>query len=116
MDLGPLIATALPTATGISWAFDSWVKNILSWPGLLRSINRSFPLTFNIQRDAYPVAWGNWTQVTISLANLDCLARSPTSLWVLSMANCDHKAMDTLGTLWKSTWQVLLSPSAFHSL
>ena len=58
---------------------------------------------------------GNWTQLTISLANFDRLARSPAGLWVLSMAHCDDKAMDTLGTLWKSNWEVLLSPSAFHS-
>ena len=57
---------------------------------------------------------GNWTQLTISLANFERLARPPAGLWVLSMANCDDKAMDTLGTLWKSNWEVLLSPSAFH--
>ena len=77
VELDPLIATALPKATGISWAFASWVKYILSRPGLVRSINRSFPLTFMVPRDAYPVAGGNWTQVTISLANLDRLARPP---------------------------------------
>ena len=44
----------------------------------------------------------NWTQLTISWANFDRLARSPAGLWVLSMAKCDDKAMDTLGTLWKS--------------
>ena len=61
------------------------------------------------------MAGGNLTQLTISLANFDPLARSPTGLWVLSMANCDDKAMDTLGTLWKSNWEVFLSPSAFRS-
>ena len=48
------------------------------------------------------------------MAHSDRLARSRTGLWVLSMVNCDHKAIDTLGTLWKSTWEVLLSPCAFH--
>ena len=43
------------------------------------------------------------------------LARSSVGVWVLSMANCNDKAMDTLGTLWKSTSEVVLSPSAFHS-
>ena len=57
----------LPKATGISWPFASWVKYILSRPGLLRSINRSFPLTFIVGGDAYPVAGGNWTQLTILL-------------------------------------------------
>ena len=84
-------------------------------PGLVRSINRNFPLAFIVRGEAYPVARGNWTQLTISLANLDRLARSPAGLWVLSMANCDDKAIDTLGTLWKSNREVLLSPSAFHS-
>ena len=52
------------------------------------------------------MAGGNSTQITISLANFDHLARSPAGHWVLSMANCDDKAMDTLGTLWKSNWEV----------
>ena len=110
------VATMLPKATGISWPFASWVTYILSRLGLVRSINRNFPLTFIVRGDAYPVAGGNWTQLTISLANFDSLARSPAGLWVLSMANCDDKAMDTLGTLWKSNWEAGLAPSAFHSL
>ena len=63
------VATVLPKATGISWPFASWVTYILSSPGLVRSINRTFPLTFIVREDAYPVAGGNWTQLTISLAN-----------------------------------------------
>ena len=109
------VATVLPKATGISWPFASWVTYILSRPGLVRSINRTFPLTFIVRRDAYPVAGGNWTQPTISLANFERLDRSPSGLWVLSMANCDDKAMETLGMVLKSNWEVLLSPSAFHS-
>ena len=107
------VATVLPKVTRISWPFASWVTYILSWPGLVRSTNRTFPLTFIVRGDAF--AGGNWTQLTISLANFEHLARSPAGLWVLSMANCDGKGMDTLGTLWKSNWEVLLSPSAFHS-
>ena len=93
----------------------SWVKHILSRPGLVRSIHRSFPWTFIVRGDAYPVAGGNWTQLTISLANFHCLAHSPARLWVLSMANCDDKAMETLETLWKSNWEVFLSPRAFRT-
>ena len=115
VELDPPIATVLPKAPRISWPFASWVKYVLSWPGLVRSINRNFPLTFIVWEDAYPVAESNCTQLTISLANFDRLARSPVGLWVLSMANCDDKAMDTLGTLWKSNREVLVSPSAFHS-
>ena len=81
------VATVLPKATGISWPFASWVTYILSRPGLVRSIKRNFPLTFIARGDAYPVAGGNWTQLTISLANFDRLARSPAGLWVLSMAH-----------------------------
>ena len=81
----------------------------------MRSIIRSFPLTFIVRGDAYPVAGGNGTQLTISLVHFDHLARSPAGLWVLSMANCDDKAMDTLRTFWKSNWEVVLSPSAFCS-
>ena len=61
------------------------------------------------------MAGGNLTQLTISLANFDRLALSPAGLWVLSMAKCDDKAIDTVGTLWKSNWEVFVSPSAFRS-
>ena len=57
-----------------------------------------FPVNVPRPGNAYPVAGGNWTQLNISLANFDRLARSPAGLWVLSMANCDDKAIDTLGT------------------
>ena len=115
MHLDEPVATVLPKATGVSWPFASWLTYIVSRPGLVRSINCNFPLTFIVRANAHPVAGGNWTQLTMSLANFDRLARSPAGLWVLSMANCDDKAMDTLGTLWKSNWKVGLSPSAFHS-
>ena len=91
----PPVATVLPKATRISWPFTSWVKYILSRPGLVRLINRPFPLTFIVRGDAYPVAGGNWTQLTISLANFDRLARSH-GLWVLSMANCDDNPWDVV--------------------
>ena len=94
----------LPKATVISWPFPSRVKYILTRLGFEGSINRSFPLIFIVRGDAYPVAGGNWNQLTISLAHFDRLARSPAGLWVLSMANCDDKAIDTLATLWKSNW------------
>ena len=110
------VAMVLPKATEISWPFASCVTYIVCWPGLVRSINRNFPLMFIIRGGAYPMAGGNWTKPTISLANFDRLARSPTGLCVLSTANCDDKAMDTLRTLRKSNWEVGLSPSAFRSL
>ena len=102
MELNDRIAKVLPQVTGISWPFASWVKYILSPLGLVGSINRSFPLTFIVRGNTYLVVGGNSTQRTISLANCHRLARSPAGLWVLSMANCDDKAMDTVGTLWKS--------------
>ena len=104
------VATVLPKATRISWPFASWVTYFPSRPGLVLSINRNFPLTSG----GMPTPWPG-AQLAISLANFDHLARSPAGLWGLSMANCDDKAMDTLGTLWKSNWEVGLSPSAFHS-
>ena len=52
------VATVLPKATGILWPFASWVTYILSRPGLVPSINGSFPLTFILRGDAY--AAGNW--------------------------------------------------------
>ena len=77
VELDPPVATVLPKATGISLPFASWVKYIVSRLGLVRSINRTFLLTFIVRGDAYPVAGGNWTQLTISLANFERLARSP---------------------------------------
>ena len=76
--------TPLPRcrATGISWRFVSWVKYILSRAGLVRSIDRSCPLTFIVREDAYRVAGGNWTKLTISLANFQHLACAPqVSAW-----------------------------------
>ena len=90
MQLDEPVATVLPKATRISWPFASWVTYMLSRPGLVRSINRNLPLSFIVQGDAYAVAGGNWTQLTISLAKFDQLASSPAGLWSLSMANCDE--------------------------
>ena len=45
MELDPRLATVVPKATGISWPL---VKYIPSWQGLVRSFNRSFPLTFTV--------------------------------------------------------------------
>ena len=39
VELDPPVAMVLPKATGISWPFASWVKYILSRPGLVWSIN-----------------------------------------------------------------------------
>ena len=61
LELYPPVATVLPKATGASGPFASCVKYILSRPGLVRSIKRSFLLTSIIRGDAYPVAGGNWT-------------------------------------------------------
>ena len=92
------------------------IGHIHRLPAGLGAVNQpQLPIDVHRPGDGYPVAGGNWTQLTISLANFDRLARSPAGLWVLSMANCDDKAMDTLGTLWKSNWEVGLSPSAFPS-
>ena len=46
------VSTVLPKATGISLPFASWVTYSLSRPGLVRSMNRDFPLTFIVQGDA----------------------------------------------------------------
>ena len=79
---------------------------------LVCTIDRSFPLMFIVQGDACPVAGVNWTQLTISLTNLGRLARFLAGLWALSMANYDNKAMEIVGNLWKSSWEVFLPPSA----
>ena len=112
MELDDPVATALPKATTMSWPFAPWVTYILSWPGLVRSIDPSDPLTFLFRGDAYPVTGGNWAQLPMCFANFDHLACSPVGVWVLSMTNYDDKAMDTLGTLWRGNWEVLLSSSA----
>ena len=70
------VATVLPKAAGISSPFASWVKYILFRPGLVRSIARSFPLTFVVWGDAYPMAGDNWTQLTISFAITPFFGRS----------------------------------------
>ena len=77
MQLDEPVATVLHKATGISWPFASWVTYILSRPGLVQPMNRNVPLTSMVRGDAYPVAGGNWTQLTISWANFDRLACPP---------------------------------------
>ena len=72
----------------------------------------SFPLTFIIHRIAYPMARANCTQPTISLAIVDRFACSPAGLRVLSILNCDNKAMETHGTFWRDKWKVFRLPSA----
>ena len=52
VELDDPVATVLPKASGISWPFASWVKYILSQPGLVRSIDYSYPLTFIVRGDA----------------------------------------------------------------
>ena len=54
IELDDPVATLLPQATGISWPFASLVKYILSRPGLVRSINRSFRLTFIVRGMSTP--------------------------------------------------------------
>ena len=61
VELDPPVATVLPKATGISWPSVAWVKYVLSRPGLVWPINRSFPLKFIVRGDAYPVAGGDLT-------------------------------------------------------
>ena len=72
-------------------------------PAGLGAVNQSL-LPVDIHRlGGMPTPWpGAWTQLTIYFANLGRVARSPTGLWVLSMANCHDKAMHTLGTLSKT--------------
>ena len=60
-EIGWPFATVLPKATGISWLFASWVKYILSRRGLMGPIAGSFPLTFIVRGDAYPIARANCT-------------------------------------------------------
>ena len=71
---GGFAATVLPNATEISWPFASWVKYIFSRAELPWDIDCSFPLTFIIRGDAYPMAKSTWTQLTISLANFGSMA------------------------------------------
>ena len=108
MQLNDPASTVLLKASGISRPFATWVSYILSRPGSVRSINRTFPLTFIVRGDAYTVGGGNWNHLTISLATHKRFADSATGLWMLSITNCDDKAMHTLGTLLKSNWEVLL--------
>ena len=45
---------------------------------------------------------GDWTQLTISMANFHGLAHPPAGLGVLSMGNRDDKAIATLGEVFLS--------------
>ena len=58
VELDEPVAALLPKATGISWPFASWVKYILSRPGLLRPLHRSFSFDVHCRRGCVPRGQG----------------------------------------------------------
>ena len=106
LELAPAVSTSDPKATGISWPWASWLRYIASQPPLCRMINWSFPLTFIVRGDGYPCASGEWSQLSVSIANMGLWGRIPACVWVIGLAICGDKAMATLATLWEDNIKV----------
>ena len=64
-------------------------------------IDWSFPVTFIVGGDGYPCAGGEWSQLSVSIANMGLWGRIPPCVWVIGLAICGDKAMATLATLWE---------------
>ena len=92
------MSTSDPKATGISWPWASWLRYIASQPPLCRMIDWSFPLTFIVRGDGYPCAGGEWSQLSVSIANMGLWGQIPACVWVIGLAICGDKAMATLTT------------------
>ena len=106
LDLAPAVSTLDPKATGISWPWASWQRYIASQPPLCRMINWSFPLTFIVTGDGYPSAGGEWSQLSVSIANMGLWGRILARVWVIGLAMRGDKAMATLATLWEDNIKV----------
>ena len=106
LELAPAVSTSDPKATGISWPWASWLRYIASQPPLCRMIDWSFPLTFIVRGDGYPCAGGEWSQLSVSIANMGVWGRIPPCVWVIGLAICGDKAMATLATLWEDNIKV----------
>ena len=100
------MSTSDPKATGISWPWASWLRYIASQPPLCRMIDWSFPLTFIVRGDGYPCAGGEWSQLSVSIANMGLWGRVPACVWVIGLSICGDKAMATLATLWEDNIKV----------
>ena len=106
LQLDPPTSTTHPCATAVVWPLDSWIRYVFSRPALIRRVYKSFPLTFLVRGDRYPVSGSSWTQITISLANMGWLCRFFAAAWALRLANRHDKQMPTLGILWKCLFEV----------
>ena len=106
LELASAVSTSDTKATGISWPWASWLRNIASQPPLSRMIDWSFALTFIVRGDGYPCAGGEWSQSSVSIANMGLWGRIAACVWVIGLAICGGKAMATLGTLWEDNIKV----------
>ena len=79
-------------------------------PTLFNTLDFSKPLHFIVRGDGYPTAGSSWAALTITLANFGEDARSPAYTWLIGLAVCAEKDIDTLGELWKANIKVLSPP------
>ena len=100
------MSTSDPKAMGISWPWASWLRYIASQPPLCRMIDWSFLMTFIVRRNGYPCAGGEWSHLSVSIANMGLWGRIPACVWVIGLAICGDKAMATLATLWEDNIKV----------
>ena len=91
---------------GLIWPLASWCRYVASRPALADAIDWSFPLTFLVRGDGYPVAGSSWTQLSVSLVNFLGSARSPAFVGVLGLAMCAEKHSQCIGEIWGKLFKV----------
>ena len=63
-------------------------------------------ITLIIRGDGYPVAGCCWTQWNVSIMDHGRQARTRSHIWIFSLAYANHKDMEDLKILWKTSVEV----------
>ena len=109
MRLEPPKLTTQDGAIGISWSILEVVKFIQRHKVLHSAWDTSMPLTLIVRRDAFPVAGTQWSQLSITFANRDQLARNLSHQFIIGVAYCDDKDATILANLWESNIKVCVT-------
>ena len=66
----------------------------------------TWSLRLRLRGDAFPVAGGSWTQISITILNAGHRAQEMAFTWPLAVAWCSDKDMPLLFRLWRPIFQV----------
>ena len=94
------VSVAESPTSSRSWPLQSLACYIQLRPPLVDTIDWKRPLTFLLRWNAYPLADGSWTQLSMGLLNHGARGRPHAYLWVIGMAVCRDKDMAALAIVW----------------